>query len=786
MPRTLLGILLVRANTSVPVDVLMDALWAGERDDRAANKLQLHVHRLRRALGDPARIRFDAGYLLQVGPGELDAERFETVLAEATRSLRPARAVELLRTALELWRGDPFGGVCDVPMLRAEADRLTERRLTALERLYAAELACGHAAAVVAELGELATRYPLRERLQGLLMTALYQAGRRAEALEVYHRTRTALVEELALEPGTELRRLEHAMLTGDPALETEAAFSISTPAHLPADITDFTGRDAEFPAICRHLAPACADPSGSAAPVPVTAVAGRAGVGKTTLAVRAAHRLRAHYPDGQLYVDLRGTGAQPLDAAEVLATFLRALGCGGAALPDDIEERSALYRSRLADRRLLVLLDNAADEAQIQPLLPGGPGCAVLVTSRRRLAGLHGAQLVDLDVFDHDQAVELLGRIAGPRRVTDEPGAAGQLVRSCGYLPLAVRVAGVRLGARPHWQLARLAADLADESHLLDELRLGELDVRASLAPSYQSLTEQARRAFRRIGLLDAPDFDGWVGAALLDIPQCAAEELLDALVDARLLDVAGRGSAGQVRYHCPDLLRVYARELVTAQDPEPDRLAAVRRMTDGWLALADQAARLLAGATAEASLDPLPCWQPEEQALRHPRADPAGWYRTEWVAMSRAVHQARALGFDELACALGGRIASCHVGHDGRWPDGWEDVSAVTRVLLERSLGVRAKQGDHLGVARTLRNLADLHRAEARWDQATDCLGDSLKLWRWLRLPREEATTLTRLAAVHEAAGSPGLAAQVRHDAQVIWEELDVEEGRALLPTT
>ncbi|MGH3796884.1 MAG: AfsR/SARP family transcriptional regulator [Pseudonocardiaceae bacterium] len=222
MPRTLLAILLTKANTTVAVDVLVDALWAGKRDPRATKNLQLHIHRLRRTLDDPARIRFEhGGYTLRVAPGELDAERFETALAESSATAEPAGAAALLRIALGLWRGDPFGGVADVPPVRAEIDRLTERRLAGLEELYAAELACGHAGVIVPGLGELATRYPLRERLQGLLMTALCQAGRRADALNVYHRTRATLVDELALEPGPDLQRLEHAILTGDPALQT-------------------------------------------------------------------------------------------------------------------------------------------------------------------------------------------------------------------------------------------------------------------------------------------------------------------------------------------------------------------------------------------------------------------------------------------------------------------------------------------------------------------------------------------------------------------------------------
>ncbi|MGH3916566.1 MAG: BTAD domain-containing putative transcriptional regulator [Pseudonocardiaceae bacterium] len=574
MPRTLLAILLTRGNTSVPVDVLVDTLWAGRRDPRAAKKLQLHIHRLRRTLGDRTRIRFEyGGYTLRLQPGELDAQRFETMLAESGVAGDPARSARLLRTALGLWRSDPFGDVAEVPQVRAEIDRLTELRLVALEELYAAELACGHGGPIVPELGELATRHPLRERLQGLLMTALYQGGRRAEALGVYHRTRAALLDELAVEPGPELRRVEQAVLTGDPALRTSTA--PAPPAQLPPDITEFIGRDAELAGIAQHLL-AGADRTGTA---PVTTITGKAGVGKTALAVHAAHQLRGHYPHGQLYVDLRGMQTRPLDAAQVLGRFLRAFGVDVTAVPDDVEERAALYRSRLANRRLLILLDNAADEQQLRPLLPATPGCAVLITSRTRLVGLSGTQRIELDVLEPEQAVELLAWVAGPQRVTDELAMAEEIVRLCGFLPLAVRIAGVRLSARQRWRLARLATDLTDECHRLDELTVNGLDVRASLALSYQSVDEAARRAFRRLGLLDAPDFPAWVCAALLDIPQSRAEDLMDALVDAQLLDITGLDDAGVPRYRYHDLLRVYARELVITEEPVADRLAALER---------------------------------------------------------------------------------------------------------------------------------------------------------------------------------------------------------------
>ncbi|MQA14516.1 MAG: tetratricopeptide repeat protein [Pseudonocardiaceae bacterium] len=706
MPRTLLGMLLVRANAPVPVDVLVDALWAGQPDPRAAKKLQLHVHRLRRALGDPARIRFEhSGYTLRVAPDELDADRFEALLTESAASEQPAQTVALLRKALGLWRGDPFGDVGDVPMLRSEADRLTERRLDAVEELYAAELAAGQAAAIVAELAERAARHPLRERLQGLLMTALYRAGRQAEALEVYRNTRTALVDELGLEPGGELQRLEHAILTGDPALDVPAVPSATPPAQLPADVGDFTGREAALARVRDHLT------VGTDRAVQVLAVAGKAGVGKTTLAVHAAHRLRDDFPDGQLYVNLRGVEDQPLDPSGVLARFLRALGSDGTALPDDTEERAAMYRSRLAGRRMLIVLDNAAGEAQLRPLLPGTPGCAVLITSRARLAGLDSAVQVDLDILDDDHAVELLGRAAGPQRVATEPHAARQIVRLCGGLPLAVRVAGARLGARPHWPLSRLATDLADEHRRLDELRLGDLEVRASLALSYESLADAARRAFRRLGLLDAHDFPAWVTAALLDVDQAQAERLVDALVDAQLLDVAGRDGAGQLRYRFHDLLRAYAREVATAEEADADRLAALERAFGGWLALAEDAGQRVASSAFGITFDPGECWRPDAEVAASLLTDPSGWFEAEWAALVVAAEQACSAGMDWLTCTLAGRLAAFFVVR-GRYDD-WRRIGHLM-LAAARHAGRSRWEG------MALRGLGELDLLQHRLDEA------------------------------------------------------------------
>jgi len=717
MSRMLLGVLLTRANAPVPVDVLVDALWAGERDPRAAKKLQLHVHRLRRVLGDPGRIRFDnGGYTLRVEPGELDAERFESALAESTDIGEPARAVGVLRTALRLWRGVPFSDINDLPLLRAEADRLTERRLAGLAQLYCAELACGHANAIIPELVELAARHPMREQLQGLLMTALYQAGRQAEALEVYHRTRSSLVEQLGLEPGNELQRLERAILTGDSMLEVPTGPPI-TPAQLPADITDFTGRRAQLATVA-HLA-AAADQVATV----LVAITGKAGVGKTTLAVRAAHRLRVQSPDGQVFVDLRAQ-AHPLTPADVLARFLRSLGVDRTAIPDDTEERAALYRSRLADRRVLIVLDNAECEAQLRPLLPGTPGCAVLITSRSRLAGLTGARLVDLDIFEADQAVELLARLAGPRRVATEPAAATEIVRLCGFLPLALRIAGARLGSRRHWPLSRFEADLADEQHRLDKLRLGDLDVRASLALSYQSLDGTAQRAFRLLGLLEVRDFAAWAAAAMLDVTQWRAEELVDSLVDMHLLDAAGNGASGQLRYRFDNLLRSYARELACAQETETDRRTALDRAFGGWLALAEGAARHLTSSTFTQTFAAGTCWRPDEAIRQAVISDPCRWFKVEWPAVRGAVEQAFSVGSGQLGWALGVRLARIFLLRG--YYDDWRHVCELMLTGARRTVR-GAEEGTADGM--TLRAPTELHRMVLRLDEAREGIDKILR---------------------------------------------------------
>jgi len=714
MPRILLGILLARANSRVSAEALGDALWAGRADTRRAQKLQMLVHRLRRALGDPARITFEhSGYALRVHPGELDAERFETLLDEGTdaaRSGESARGAELLRKALELWRGEPYADLVDVDLVRAEADRLTERWLAGLEELYDAELTAGRHTAVIPELIELARQHPLRERLPQLLMIALYRAGRQVEALDVYRRTRLVLVEELGLEPSPELRRLEHAILVADPALDLVPVAApqppIALPAQLPPDLPDFTAQETQLAVLHDQLAAANAPRA-----VVISTISGKGGVGKTALAVHLAHQLRDEFPDGQLYVNLRGTEPQALDPAAVLARFLRALGVDNAAIPDDLEERTAMYRSQLADRRMLVLLDNAASEAQVRPLFPGTAGSAVLITSRVRLAGLSGNWQVDLDVLGVDQAIELLARVVGADRVDVEPDAAVQIVRHCGQLPLAVRIAAARLAARPHWPLARLATRLADEHRRLDELRLGDLEVRASLTLSYLGLEPDEQRALRRLALLDAPDFAVWVVAVLLDIGLDQANDTMERLVDAQLLEIVGDDATGHHRYCFHDLIRLCARERAQAEESQAERAAAIERLVGAFLGLAERASRRLVGAVDWLEHGDALRWTIDPALVDRLLTAPARWFEAERLCLIAAVEQAAAWGLPEASWSLANSVGDFL--ELGEYRDECVHVHEV-------ALGVATRSGHRLGEGVMQHNLAALYSIQGRYDES------------------------------------------------------------------
>ncbi|WP_432010327.1 BTAD domain-containing putative transcriptional regulator [Streptomyces cucumeris] len=589
--RALLAALLLRGGRTVTAPELVDGLWGEEPPDAAIAALRTYASRLRKAFGGNADILVSesGGYAIRVGLGALDidvAEQLATEAEKAQHSGDRVRARELLAQALDLWEGEPLAGVPG-PYAETQRVRISEFHLGLIETRLELDLELGHHTEAVSELTALTVAHPLRERLRELLMLALYRSGRQAEALAVYADTRRLLAEELGVDPCPELSELHSRILQADAALaapvetaETQLTGPVFVrPAQLPATVADFTGRTAFVDELSEHLT------TDEGRVMAVSAVAGIGGVGKTTLAVHVAHTARARFPDGQLYVDLQGAGPVPAEPDTVLSAFLRALGIPDTAIPDELEERAALYRSTLDGRRVLTLLDNARDAAQVRPLLPGTEGCAALITSRTRMVDLESAHLVDLDVMSPEEALLLFTRIVGKERVDAERKAAMDVVAACGFLPLAIRIAASRLASRRTWTVSTLARKLADERRRLDELRAGDLAVKATFELGYGQLEPQQARAFRLLGLAEGPDISLAAAAALLELDPYDAEELMEALVDTSLLESAAPG-----RYRFHDLVRLYARDCAERDQPPADRQSALSRLLDFYLAMASR----------------------------------------------------------------------------------------------------------------------------------------------------------------------------------------------------
>ncbi|MFC1415594.1 AfsR/SARP family transcriptional regulator [Streptacidiphilus cavernicola] len=568
--------LLLAAGRVVPIQDLVDGIWGESSPPRAVGTVRTYVSRLR-ALLDPGRaargrdevlLSVGDGYTLRIPEGSLDLTAFLRLRARAAEQRGAgdqAAAGALLDRALAMWSGEPLAGVPG-GFAERERDRIAALRFDTVEEKAAADLALGLHGQALALLGPLVAEQPMRERPRAQLMLALYRGGRQAEALGVYADTRRLLVAELGVEPGSELAALHQRILAADPDLDLapppsgpdDTAAAVVRPSQLPSDIPDFIGRADTVDYLLRALTEA---QQGSA--VGVHALSGLGGVGKTTLAVHVAHRARESFPDGQLYADLNGTQSVPADPADVLAQFLTALGTAPDQLPERLDQRSSLLRSLLADRSVLMLLDNARDADQVRPLLPGTSGNAVLVTSRTRPAELPGVRLLDVGALEQDEAVSLLAAVAGPGRIADEEPAARALVNACALLPLAVRIVAARLAARPSWTVGSLLARLEDQRRRLDELRVGSLAVEATFQLGYQQLTERQARAFRLLALPDGPSLPVLGAATVLGGREREAEELAESLVDAGLLEADG---AGRYRYH--DLLRLFARSRAEAED--------------------------------------------------------------------------------------------------------------------------------------------------------------------------------------------------------------------------
>jgi DNA-binding SARP family transcriptional activator len=573
--RIVLAMLLLQHDRIVGIDELLDAMWDDGPPATARGQLQNCVSRLRRMLPPATISTHPAGYAIRTGEHELDARAFTAAVDEA-RELVAAdsdAARRMLRQALDLWRGPALSGIDSRPV-RQRAAILDEQQAATTEDWVDLELAGGRERDLLGELAGLVERFPLRERLRVQLMTALFRAGRQADALAEYRRARTMLRAELGVEPGPALRELHQRILRGQEASAPRPGHhrrAAATGARcLPRTVGDFTGRAETIDRLVREI-----EQADSAVPF-IKIIDGMAGSGKTTLVLHIANAVAERYPDAQLFVDLHGhSERRPLDPAAALVALLGQLGVVAGRIPADLADRVALWRSELAGRRTLVVLDNAASSAQIGPLLPAAAGSLTLITSRRRLAGLDSVRPESIPLLTEAEGVELLGRIAADR-VAAEPEAAAEVVRRCGRLPLAIRLAGSRLAHRQRWRVADLVRRLGEHGAALPELAAEQRTVVSAFALSYGQLAESQQACFRLLGLYPGERFDAAAAAALTGVALDEAEDLLDDLVDMHLLE---EPEPGVFRLH--DLMREYAATLA-AQDPEDVRRAALAGLTE------------------------------------------------------------------------------------------------------------------------------------------------------------------------------------------------------------
>jgi DNA-binding SARP family transcriptional activator len=737
--RAVLAVLLLDAGRAVPTEVLIDRVWGEDPPRSVRNTLYGYVSRLKTLVTsgqDPERSlsRRPGGYLLRAAPGQVDLGRFRRLVAEATAAGDDGRGRVLLGEAVALWRGPALGGL-DSPWLNAMRATLELERSAAVLGLNEIRLRRGEHGALAGELAAQAAAAPADERLIGQLMLALYRCGRQAEALRCYEQTRRQLASELGADPSPHLAGLHQQILRADPSLTApRPAVQVTAPVprELPADVPAFTGRVAELAELDRLLAgwattAAQAPGSGSSAgPVTaavISAVSGTAGVGKTALAVHWAHRAAEHFPDGQLYVNLRGyDGDRPVTAADALAGFLRTLGVPGEDIPPDQDQRAARYRSLLAGQRMLVVLDNASQADQVRPLLPGTPGCAAVVTSRDALAGLvarDGATRLDLDLLPLDEAVALLTELIGEPAQAD-PDATAALARRCARLPLALRIAAELAAARHQVPLAILAADLASRQRRLDLLDAAgdpRTAVRAVFSWSCQQLTPDAARMFRLLGLHPGPDISVPGAASLAAIAEPDARRWLHELARAHLIAEHVPG-----RYAFHDLLRAYAAEQANHTGSDTDRREATGRVLDHYLHTAAGAARLLNPAMEPVALaPPRPGAAPGQPADRR---QAQAWFEAEHQVLLAALPLAAESGFNTHAWQLPWTMTSfLQRGHGQEW------------VATQRTaLAAATRLGDTAAQAISGRLLALAYTSLGDHDQARRYFASSLTLYQRL----------------------------------------------------
>lgn len=755
-PGRLLALLLACGNEAISADRLVDLLWAGEPPQSARSNVQVYIHRLRRVLGEDRIEHRDGGYRLLAQSEESDAGRFESLASRGA-----------YREALGLWRGEAYAGMTDLELVREEAARLTELQLSTLEKRIEDDLGHGAHAHLIPELSSLVARHSLRERFWAQLMLALYRAGRASEALDAYRDLRDRMVDELGIEPGRPLRELQQAVLNEDHTLDLASATTTEAkphpvPAELPPAVGTFTGRTRELDRIGDALS-GCETRS-----VPIVTVAGPGGIGKSALAVQAAHNVAAEFPDGQLYVNLQGAtpGVQPMTPRDALDRLLRSVGDANFDTPGDVGEASGRLRTLTAGRRLLVVLDDVVDDAQVRPLLPGGTQSAVLITSRSVLTSLDGALSHQLGALSSEESVVLLARITGMDRLQAEPDAADELVRLCDHLPLALCIAGAKLVRRRNWPVRELVRRMTDEQRRLDELSVPDRAVRTSFAVSSADLGDDAARMFRLLGLVPGPDLGVPAAAALADRTESEAEALLDQLVDAQLADSPAPG-----RYHLHDLLRLFAREQAQHRESETERTDAVRRAFHWYLATALGAELVQTPDSWRQRFVPAELVNPGCRLVGD--AEIGDWLSTEIANLVASARHAATLPKEgPLLATAFAAVLFTPMNTRGRWYE--------LRELIE--VGLHATRDEDLSDHRALlhNDLGWIHALLGNPDQALPYLERALSHWQGVGDRRGEATTTRVYARALGALGRDEEALEYARAALQMFREIDVRVGQ------
>jgi DNA-binding SARP family transcriptional activator len=731
-PRQLcvLAALAVDAGRPVPRDTLIERVWGPDPPDQARQALYVYLARirglLRHGVGSGAGVlRRRGGYLLDVQTDQVDVHRFRRLVTEArARGCSDQHRAALLRQAIGMWSGPPLGGISSDWATRVR-DGWQQEHLDVLVAWAAAELRLGNAAETLVPLREQLARSPYSESLVTALMRALAALGRGAEALDCYAQARRRLADGLGADPGKELQALHQALLRGGPDAGVPAVWSAgaarAVPNQLPLDIRGFTDRDRERDQLDALVAASGPQPAAAV----VVVVSGTAGVGKTALAVHWAHRIREQFPDGQLYANLRGfdLGGVVANTSDTLRGFLDALGVSPQQIPAGLQAQVGLYRSQIANRRMLILLDNARDAEQVRPLLPGAPGCLVLVTSRERLGGLvaaEAAHLLTLDVFTPTAARNLLSRRLGAARLVDEPTAVDQIITRCAGLPLALTIVAARAADHTGFPLGAIAEELGDPGSGLDGFADIDPanDIRTVFSWSYHALSRPAARLFRLLGLHPGPDLSRPAAASLAGIPVAQAQALLSDLTRARLIT---EHVPGRYTYH--DLLRAYAAELARTHDTQPEREAALHRIFDHYLHSAHAADRLLD--PFRESVTP-PAARPgvvPEHLADHSEA--MAWFTAEFGVLLTAISRAEQSGFDAHAWHLTTALA-----------DFFERRGHLHDMVAAHRSALKAVQrlGDPTGHAHTHRGLGRAYAVIGRRPDANRHCQRALELFREL----------------------------------------------------